>query len=129
MNKTSLFRIVLWKVSCGYFDLSELCCVTDNTDVSTELKCATKHWEREGTEGLIVTLVESRPPVTLCDVSLSLDLVVRIVILWKNYPISESSILLHQFTRRAIKWTVIIIVGYHPYKLHTKLFPIYISEG
>jgi hypothetical protein len=38
-------------------------------------------------------------------------------------------ILLYQFTRRAIKPTVIIIVVYHCYQLHTKLYPISFSQG
>jgi hypothetical protein len=37
----------------------------------------------------------------------------------KNYLISGRSPLLHQFTRRAIKLTVVIIVEYHCYQLHT----------
>jgi hypothetical protein len=38
----------------------------------------------------------------------------------KNSLISGRSLLLYQFTRRAIKLTVVIIVGYHCYQLHTK---------
>jgi hypothetical protein len=61
MNKTYFFGIVFWKEPCGYCNFSEFRCVTDNTDVNTEMKCVTKHWEREGSEGLIITLVETRP--------------------------------------------------------------------
>jgi hypothetical protein len=42
----------------------------------------------------------------------------------KNYPTNERSLLLNQFTKRVIKLTVGIIVGYHSYQLRTKLYPI-----
>jgi hypothetical protein len=34
------------------------------------------------------------------------------------------NLLLYQCTRRAIKLTVVIIVGYHYYQLHTKCYPL-----
>jgi hypothetical protein len=37
----------------------------------------------------------------------------------KNFLISGRSLLFYQFTRRAIKLTVVIIVGYHCYQPHT----------
>jgi hypothetical protein len=40
---------------------------------------------------------------------------------WKNFLINGSSLILYQFTNRVIKLTVVIIVGYHCYQLHTKL--------
>jgi hypothetical protein len=39
----------------------------------------------------------------------------------KNSLISGRSLLLYQFTRRAIKLNIVIIVGYHCHQLHTKL--------
>jgi hypothetical protein len=42
---------------------------------------------------------------------------------------NRSSILLYQFTRKVIKLTVVIIVGYHCYQLHTKLYQISFSQG
>jgi hypothetical protein len=38
--------------------------------------------------------------------------------------ISGGSLLLYQFTKRVIKLTVIIIVRYHCYQLHTKFYPL-----
>jgi hypothetical protein len=40
--------------------------------------------------------------------------------------ISGRSLLLYQFTRRAIKLTVVIIVGYRYYQLRTNFYPIYL---
>jgi hypothetical protein len=42
---------------------------------------------------------------------------------------SGRSLLLYQFTRRVIKLSVVIIVGYHCYQLHTKFYPISFSQG
>jgi hypothetical protein len=36
---------------------------------------------------------------------------------------------LYQFTRRVIKLTAVIIVGYHCYQLRTKIYPIFFSQG
>jgi hypothetical protein len=47
----------------------------------------------------------------------------------KNYLINGRSLLLYQFTKRVIKLTVIIIVGYHCYQLHTKFYRISFSQG
>jgi hypothetical protein len=47
----------------------------------------------------------------------------------KNYLISGRSLLLYQFTRRMIKVTVVIIVGYHCCQLHTIFYPIFFSRG
>jgi hypothetical protein len=44
----------------------------------------------------------------------------------KNCLISGRSLLLYQFTRKAMK---LIIVGYHCYQLHTKFYPIFFSQG
>jgi hypothetical protein len=44
-------------------------------------------------------------------------------------PVSGRSLLLHQCTRMAIKLTVVIIVRYHCYQRHTKLYPISFSQG
>jgi hypothetical protein len=40
----------------------------------------------------------------------------------KNCLISRRSLLFYQFTKRVIKLTVIIIVGYHCYQFHTKFY-------
>jgi hypothetical protein len=45
----------------------------------------------------------------------------------KNCLISGRGLLLYQFTRRLIKLTVAIIMGYHCYQLHTKFYPIFFS--
>jgi hypothetical protein len=47
----------------------------------------------------------------------------------KNCLISGRSLLLYQFTKRVIKLTVIIIVGYHCYQFHTTLYRISSSQG
>jgi hypothetical protein len=47
----------------------------------------------------------------------------------KNCLISVSNPLLYQFTRRVIKLTIVIIMGYHCYQLHTKFYPISFSQG
>jgi hypothetical protein len=39
------------------------------------------------------------------------------------------SLVLYQFTKRVIKLTVVIIVGYHCYQLHTKFYRISSSRG
>jgi hypothetical protein len=44
---------------------------------------------------------------------------------WKECIIQ----LLYQFTRMAIKVTVVIIGGYHCCQLHTKFYPIFYSQG
>jgi hypothetical protein len=46
-----------------------------------------------------------------------------------NCLISGGSLLLYQFTRRTIKLTVVIIVEYHCYQLHTKFYPLSFSQG
>jgi hypothetical protein len=45
----------------------------------------------------------------------------------KNCLISGKSLLSYPFTRRAIKLTVVIIMKYHWYQLHTKFYPITFS--
>jgi hypothetical protein len=47
----------------------------------------------------------------------------------KKCLISGRSLLLYLFTRRIIKLTVVIIVGYHCHQLHTKFYPISFSQG
>jgi hypothetical protein len=47
----------------------------------------------------------------------------------KNCLISGRSLLLFQFTRMAINLTVVIIVGYHCYQLHTQFYPIFYSQS
>jgi hypothetical protein len=46
-----------------------------------------------------------------------------------NCLISGRSLLLYQFSIRVIKLTVVIIVGYHWYKLYTKCYPISFFQG
>jgi hypothetical protein len=47
----------------------------------------------------------------------------------RNCLINGRNQLLYQFTKRVIKLTVMIIVGYHCYQLHTKFYRISSSEG
>jgi hypothetical protein len=47
----------------------------------------------------------------------------------KNCLSSGRSIRLYQCTSRAIKLIVVIIVGYHCYQLHNKLYSISSSQG
>jgi hypothetical protein len=47
----------------------------------------------------------------------------------KNCLISGRSLLVYQFTERVTKLTVIIIVGYYCYELHTKFCWISFSQG
>jgi hypothetical protein len=47
----------------------------------------------------------------------------------KNCLINGRSLLLYQFTKRVIKLTVIIIVGYHCSQLHTQFYKISSSQG
>jgi hypothetical protein len=47
----------------------------------------------------------------------------------KNCLISGRSLLLYQFTKKVIKLTVAIVMGYHCYQLHTEFYPIYFSQG
>jgi hypothetical protein len=42
----------------------------------------------------------------------------------KNCLISGRSLLFYQVTKRAIKLTAVIIMGYHSYQLHTKFHQI-----
>jgi hypothetical protein len=46
----------------------------------------------------------------------------------KNRLIGGRSLLLHQFTRWVIKLTVVIIVGYHCYQLHTKYYSLKVKS-
>jgi hypothetical protein len=46
----------------------------------------------------------------------------------EELPDSGRSLLLYQFTKRVIKLTVVIIVGYHCYQLHTKFYRISFSQ-
>jgi hypothetical protein len=43
---------------------------------------------------------------------------------WNNQDLADQC----PFTRRAIKLTVLIIVGYHCHQLHTKFYPIFFSQ-
>jgi hypothetical protein len=55
-----------------------------------------------------------------------------IIYIWNKEELnlmSGRSLLLYQFTRRAIKLTVVIIFGYHCYQLRTKFYPISFSQG
>jgi hypothetical protein len=47
----------------------------------------------------------------------------------RNCLINGRSPLLYQFTKRMIKLTVIVIVGYHCYQLHTQFYRISSSQG
>jgi hypothetical protein len=47
----------------------------------------------------------------------------------KSCLIIERNLLLYQFTKRAIKLTVVIILGYRFYQLHTKFYRISYSRG
>jgi hypothetical protein len=62
---------------------------------------------------------------------LMINLLILLILLGirKNCLISGRSLLLCQFTRRTIKVTVVIIVGYHCYQLHTKFDPKFFSQG
>jgi hypothetical protein len=46
--------------------------------------------------------------------------------IWNKEELSDQwrSLLPYQFTRRGIELTVVIIMGYHCYQLHTKCYPI-----
>jgi hypothetical protein len=46
-----------------------------------------------------------------------------------NCPISGWSLLLYWFTRMVIKLTIVLIVGYHCYQLHTKCYPVSSFSG
>jgi hypothetical protein len=43
--------------------------------------------------------------------------------------ITGRSLLLYQFTRRVIKLTVVMIMGYHCHQLHTKFYPTSVCQG
>jgi hypothetical protein len=47
----------------------------------------------------------------------------------KKYLGSGRSLLLYQFTSRAIKLTAVVIEAYHCYQLHKKLYPIPFYQG
>jgi hypothetical protein len=42
-----------------------------------------------------------------------------------NFLIGGRSLLLYQFTKKAIKVTVIIIMWYHCYQLHAEFCPVF----
>jgi hypothetical protein len=50
---------------------------------------------------------------------------------WNNEELPDQwkESIIYQFTKRVIKLTVIIIVGYHCYQLHTKFYRIFSSQG
>jgi hypothetical protein len=47
----------------------------------------------------------------------------------KNSLITGMRLLLYQFTKRVIILTVVIIMGYHCYQLHTQLYPVSSIQG
>jgi hypothetical protein len=47
----------------------------------------------------------------------------------KSCLISGRSLSFYQFKRRGLKLTVVIIVGYHCYQLHTKCYCVSFSQG
>jgi hypothetical protein len=47
----------------------------------------------------------------------------------RNCLINERSLLLYQFTKRAINVTVVMIMGYHCYHICTEFFPLSFSRG
>jgi hypothetical protein len=51
--------------------------------------------------------------------------------IWRKEELPEQGrrLLFYQFTRRAIKMTVVIIEEHHCYQLHTKFYPIFFCEG
>jgi hypothetical protein len=51
--------------------------------------------------------------------------------IWNNedLPDQQKKLLLYQFTRSAIKLTVVITKAYHCYKIHTESYPTSFSQG
>jgi hypothetical protein len=47
----------------------------------------------------------------------------------KNCHTSGRNLLFYLFIKRVIKVTVVIIEGYHCYQLHTKFYPVFLSQG
>jgi len=47
----------------------------------------------------------------------------------RNCHSSGSDLLFYLFIKRVIKLTVVIIREYHSYQLHTKYYPIFLSQS
>jgi hypothetical protein len=73
-----------------------------------------KKYKLPGSDGIPAELIQAGGETLQAEIH---KLINSILI---NKPISGRSLLLYQFTRRVIKLTVAIIVGYHCYQLHTK---------
>jgi hypothetical protein len=84
-----------------------------------------KKYNSPGSDEIPAELIQGGGEILLCEIY-------KLIILFgirKNYLVGGRSLLLYQFTKRVIKLTVVIIVGYHWYHLHTKCYRISSSPG
>jgi hypothetical protein len=73
-----------------------------------------KKYKSPGSEEILAELIQAGGEISTNSLILS---EIR-----KNYLNSGRSLLLYQFTKRVTQLTVIIIVEYHYYQLHTKFY-------
>jgi hypothetical protein len=104
-----------------------LACMSPGVDIPPSTETLNFLWQRKELIGLI-RFIENFNLDNLCSKPRSINSLIPFRIR-RNYLSSGRSLLLYQFTRRAIKLTLVIIVGYYCYQLHTKLYPIFFSQG
>jgi hypothetical protein len=79
-----------------------------------------KKYKSPGSDQILAELIQAGSEIL---VSVIHKLIIQFGIR-KTCLITGRSVLLYQFTRRVIKLTVIIIVGYHCCHLHTKFYQV-----
>jgi hypothetical protein len=75
-----------------------------------------KKYKSSGSDKILAELIQGRGEILLSVI----HKLINSVGIRKNCLITERSLLLYQFTKRLRKLTILIIVGYHCYQLHTK---------
>jgi hypothetical protein len=75
-----------------------------------------KNYKSPGSDQIPAELIQAGGEILLSEIHKLILFGIR-----KNCLINGRSLLLYQFTKRVIKLTVIIIVGYHCYQLHNKM--------
>jgi hypothetical protein len=100
--------------------------VPDPSHLEVEIAIAElKKYKSPGSDQIPAELIQAGGKILLSAIH-------KLIILFgirKNCLISGRSLLLYQFTKRVIKLTVIIIVGYYCYQLHTKFYRKSSSQG
>jgi hypothetical protein len=98
--------------------------VPDSSPFGVEIAIATlKKYKLPDSDQILAELIQVRGETLRSEIHKLILFGIR-----KNFLVSLRSTLLYQFTRRAIKLTV-IFMEYHCYQLHTKFYPVSFSQG